>query len=72
VKASGKLVVSAPQLQIGDLVFFGGAGYDGTPIAPGHVGIYIGRSQMIDAPFTGVDVRVDTFSSSGFVGGGPA
>jgi NlpC/P60 family len=39
VKASGKLVVSAPQLQIGDLVFFGGAGYDGTPIAPGHVGI---------------------------------
>ena len=72
VKASGKLVVSAPQLQIGDLVFFGGAGYDGTPAAPGHVGIYIGRSQMIDSPFTGVEVRVDTFTSAGFVGGGPA
>ena len=50
VKASGKLVVSASQLEIGDLVFFGGDGYDGTPAAPGHVGIYIGRSQMIDAP----------------------
>jgi cell wall-associated NlpC family hydrolase len=72
VKAAGELITSIPQLQTGDLVFFGGAGYDGTPAAPGHVGIYIGNSQMIDAPFTGVDVRIDTFSSAGFVGGGPA
>jgi cell wall-associated NlpC family hydrolase len=72
VRASGKLVTSIPQLQVGDLVFFGGAGYDGSRTAPGHVGIYIGNSQMVDAPFTGVDVRIDKFSSAGFVGGGPA
>ena len=72
VQAGGKLVTSIPQLQPGDLVFFGGAGYDGTPTAPGHVGIYLGDSRMIDAPHTGVDVRIDTFSWAGFVGGGPA
>ena len=25
-----------------------------------HVGIYIGDSAMVDAPYTGADVRVDT------------
>ncbi len=27
---------------------------------PDHVGIYIGDSAMVDAPYTGADVRVDT------------
>ena len=44
-------------LQPGDLVFF--AGSDGSMSAPGHVGIYVGHGNMIDAPHTGANVRVD-------------
>jgi cell wall-associated NlpC family hydrolase len=54
---TGVPVSSLADAQPGDLVFF--AGSDGTPSAPGHVGIYIGNGQMIDAPHTGSDVRVD-------------
>ena len=43
--------------QPGDLLFF--AGSDGTASAPGHVGIYVGNGQMLDAPYTGTDVRVE-------------
>jgi cell wall-associated NlpC family hydrolase len=43
--------------QPGDLVFF--VGDDGTRLAPGHVGIYVGNGQMIDAPYTGTVVRID-------------
>jgi cell wall-associated NlpC family hydrolase len=39
----------------GDLVFFGSGDY------ADHVGIYIGDSAMVDAPYTGADVRVDIF-----------
>jgi hypothetical protein len=53
----GQAVPSVADAQPGDLVFF--AGSDGTPAAPGHVGIYIGDGQMIDAPYTGTDVRID-------------
>ena len=53
----GEPVASLADAQPGDLVFFPGA--DGTASAPGHVGIYIGNGEMIDAPFTGADVRVD-------------
>jgi cell wall-associated NlpC family hydrolase len=38
----------------GDLIFFGGGPTDVT-----HVGIYIGNGQMVDAPHTGADVRVE-------------
>jgi cell wall-associated NlpC family hydrolase len=41
--------VSQSELQPGDLVFFG------APIH--HVGIYVGGGTMIEAPYTGVDVR---------------
>lgn len=43
--------------QPGDLVFF--AGSDGTATAPGHVGIYVGNGEMIDAPYTGASVRIE-------------
>ena len=45
--------------RIGDLVFF--AGSDGTPTAPGHVGLVIGKNTMIEAYATGFPVRVSTF-----------
>jgi hypothetical protein len=50
----------------GDLVFF--AGSDGTMSAPGHVGIYLGNGQMIDAPYTGTVVRIDTIGWTDYVG----
>jgi hypothetical protein len=52
------------RLQPGDLVFFTGA--DGTPEAPGHVGIYIGDGYLIDAPHTGAFVRVDSLDERWF------
>ncbi|MBV9379858.1 MAG: C40 family peptidase [Streptosporangiaceae bacterium] len=51
----------------GDLVFYAGA--DGSPTAPGHVGIYVGNGEIIDAPYTGANVRFDPLTSiSGYVG----
>ena len=46
--------VALSDLVPGDLVFFGSGNY------ADHVGIYIGNSAMVDAPYTGADVRVDT------------
>lgn len=60
---TGTAVASLQDAQPGDLIFF--AGSDGTPTDPGHVGIYIGNGQMIDAPHTGTDVRVEDVSSAG-------
>jgi cell wall-associated NlpC family hydrolase len=51
--AGPSLPASSP-LEPGDLVFFGGGASDIT-----HVGIYVGNSQMVDAPHTGADVRVE-------------
>jgi len=53
----GVPVPSLADAQPGDLVFFPGT--DGTAAAPGHVGIYIGDGEMIDAPYAGAKVRVD-------------
>jgi peptidoglycan DL-endopeptidase CwlO len=53
----GTAVPSLADAQPGDLVFF--AGSDGTATSPGHVGIYVGHGEMIDAPYTGADVRVE-------------
>jgi cell wall-associated NlpC family hydrolase len=58
--------VDPSQVQPGDLVFFAGA--DGTATAPGHVGIVIGRGLMIDAPSTGLLVRIEPYASSGAIG----
>ena len=45
--------------QPGDLIFF--AGSDGTPQAPGHVGIVIGDGKMIEAYATGYPIRIATY-----------
>ena len=53
--------VPASQVQPGDLVFFAGA--DGTPAAPGHVGIVLDPAAhtMINAYTTSFPVEVDTY-----------
>ncbi len=52
--------VATPQLQPGDLVFFGDPIY--------HVGIYVGDGNMIDAPHTGSYVRLESMSWSDYSG----
>jgi cell wall-associated NlpC family hydrolase len=58
--------VPASQVQPGDLVFFVGA--DGTPTAPGHVGLVIGHGQMIEAYANGVPVRVASYTNRNPIG----
>jgi cell wall-associated NlpC family hydrolase len=62
----GPRVPAGQPLMPGDLVFFVGA----DPPPPGHVGMVVSVMplEMIDAPFTGVPVRVDTFSTAVFSG----
>jgi cell wall-associated NlpC family hydrolase len=59
----GTPVDSLSDAQPGDLLFF--AGSDGTASSPGHVGIYVGNGEMIDAPHTGTSVQVQAVSSAG-------
>jgi cell wall-associated NlpC family hydrolase len=54
--------VPANKVQDGDLVFF--AGSDGTPKAPGHVGLVVGKNLMIEAYATGFPVRVSAFGTA--------
>lgn len=54
--------VSSSDLQPGDLVFFG------SPIH--HVAMYIGNGQMVEAPYTGANVRVVPLRTSDYVGAG--
>jgi cell wall-associated NlpC family hydrolase len=53
--------------QPGDLVFF--AGSDGTPTNPGHVGLVIGKNQMVEAYATGFPVRLSSFGTSNSAAG---
>jgi cell wall-associated NlpC family hydrolase len=53
--------VRAAKVLPGDLVFFAGA--DGTPKAPGHVGLVIGKNTMIEAYAVGTPIRVTTFGT---------
>ncbi len=48
--------ISPSEMQPGDLVFFNGLG---------HVGIYIGSGQFVNAPHTGSVVRIDSLGSFG-------
>ena len=50
-------VIPLSQIQPGDLLF--SAGSDGTPADPGHVVMYLGDGQVIQAPQTGQDVQID-------------
>jgi cell wall-associated NlpC family hydrolase len=59
----GTPVDSLADAQPGDLVFF--AGSDGSANSPGHVGIYMGNGEMIDAPHSGTAVQVQSVSSAG-------
>jgi peptidoglycan DL-endopeptidase CwlO len=54
--------VPASQVEPGDLVFFAGA--DGTPTAPGHVGLVIGHDEMIEAYASGFPIRISAFGDS--------
>ena len=54
------------EIQPGDLVFFYGGESSGP--RPGHVGVAITTDQMIDAPYTGVDVRFDDFTTIPTIG----
>jgi NlpC/P60 family len=62
---AGPHLPAGATLYPGDLVFFGSG-----PDAVEHVGIYVGNGEMIDAPYTGVDVRFDRVAgvSLGYVG----
>ena len=46
----------------GDLVFFAGA--DGTQTDPGHVGLVIGKNEMVEAYATGFAIRISPFGTS--------
>jgi cell wall-associated NlpC family hydrolase len=50
--------VAISDLRRGDLVFFGSD--PGNPGSIYHVGLYIGGGQMIEAPYTGEDVRISS------------
>ncbi len=52
--------VPLADLEPGDLVFFEPGEF--TPGLPGHVGIYLGDGEMVDAPHTGTTVQVDALS----------
>ena len=61
--------IAADQVQPGDLVFFAGA--DGSPAAPGHVGIVLDPAAhtMIDAYAAGYPVEEDTYGLPAAKGG---
>jgi cell wall-associated NlpC family hydrolase len=54
--------VDRSDLEPGDLLFFG------SPIH--HVGMYIGDGQMVEAPYTGEYVRINSIDRSDYVGAG--
>jgi len=55
--------VSLGALRRGDLLFYATDNAD--PGTIHHVGIYIGGGNMVDAPYTGVDVRIDSIYAPG-------
>jgi cell wall-associated NlpC family hydrolase len=57
--------VPLSQIRPGDLLF--SAGSDGTAANPGHIVMYLGGGQVIQAPQAGQDVQVDPLSLAGVV-----
>jgi cell wall-associated NlpC family hydrolase len=58
--------IARADVQPGDLVFF--ATNTSDPSTIHHVGIYVGGGMMIDAPYTGVDVRKEPAFRSDYIG----
>lgn len=56
----GSPIYSTDELQPGDLLFIPGS--NGTPQAPGHVGMYLGDNLLIQAPETGQVVKLSPIS----------
>lgn len=54
------------QLRRGDLVFY--ATNTADPSTIHHVGMYIGNGEMVDAPYTGAFVRIDSIYWPGLIG----
>jgi peptidoglycan DL-endopeptidase RipA len=59
--------VSRSNLQRGDLVFW--AFNTGNPWTIHHVAIYLGDNMIIEAPESGLTVRVTSMRWTGFIGG---
>jgi hypothetical protein len=64
--AQGGTPVAIADLLPGDLVFFATVAWD--PGAVHHVGMYVGRGLMVDAPHPGAYVRVEPVTAAGYVG----
>jgi cell wall-associated NlpC family hydrolase len=60
---AGPQVAAGAALAPGDLVFFGTG-----PSAVEHVGIVISATEMVDAPHTGADVRIEPFDWPDYLG----
>jgi cell wall-associated NlpC family hydrolase len=58
--------VSRSQLEPGDLVFFAYNVHNPSTIH--HVGIYVGNGSMIDAPYTGTVVKVESMNRPDYIG----
>jgi cell wall-associated NlpC family hydrolase len=58
--------ISRADLRPGDLVFF--AYNTSDPSTIHHVGMYVGNGEMVDAPFTGADVRYDSVLRPDYIG----
>jgi peptidoglycan DL-endopeptidase CwlO len=54
------------QLHRGDLLFY--ASNTSDPGTIHHVGIYIGKGMMVNAPYTGAPVRIDNMYGGGLIG----
>jgi cell wall-associated NlpC family hydrolase len=52
----GTEVPNPADIQPGDLITIPGA--DGTPTVAGHVGMYVGHGMVVEAPYTGAQVRL--------------
>jgi cell wall-associated NlpC family hydrolase len=63
---AGARVWNVSDLLPGDLVFY--AYNTADPATIHHVGIYIGAGNMIDAPYTGANVRITPFLRGDFIG----
>jgi cell wall-associated NlpC family hydrolase len=63
---AGARVWQVSQMLPGDLVFY--AYNTADPSTIHHVGIYIGAGNMIDAPYTGANVRITPFLRGDFIG----